>query len=404
MIVKDASYINKLNKIEILKIIRDSESTSRAEIVKIAKLSAPTVTRIVDSLVQMELVKIVGDGNSTGGRPPKMLKFDGSNAYVVGIDLGATSIRGAISNLNGDIIIEVETQTDLSGGFEKICIQINQIVDKLKLRSKLDDSKIQGIGIAVAGLINFENGIIEYSPVFNWSKVDLRQELKKHISLPIIYDNASRVTAFGELLQGHGRQFKNFIFVNAGYGIGSGIVVDGKPFYGHKGFSGEFGHIILNAESEYVGKDGLRGSLESLSSGYAIAEIAKQKVSDYPNSIILEKVNGKIEDISAKIVVQSAKEMDNLAMQIFEEAMKYFGIGLDALIKLFDPEAIILTGGLTKNGDIFFDKLKENMVLNQFKQLEREVKILPSSFGEDASLVGALSIILDRVFQFELTQ
>ncbi|WP_299551709.1 ROK family transcriptional regulator [Seonamhaeicola sp.] len=403
MIGKDASYINKLNKIEILKIIRDSDLTSRAEIVKITKLSAPTVTRIVDALVELELVKVVGDGNSTGGRPPKMLQFDGSNAYVIGIDLGATSIRGAISNLNGDIIIEVETQTDLSGGFEKICVQIHQIIEKLKTRSKLEDSLIQGVGIAVAGLINYDNGIIEYSPIFNWNKVNFRQELQKYISLPIIYDNASRVTAFGELIQGHGKQFKNFIFVNAGYGIGSGIVVDGKPFYGHKGFSGEFGHIILNAESEQVGKDGLRGSLESLSSGYAIAEIAKEKVAADPNSKILEKSNGNIADITAKTVVAAAKENDPLAVQIFDDAMKYFGIGLDALIKLFDPEAIILTGGLTKNGDIFFDKLKENMVLNRFKQLEREVHILPSSFGEDASLVGALSIILDRVFQFELS-
>ncbi|TMU54625.1 ROK family transcriptional regulator [Flagellimonas algicola] len=399
---KDASYINKLNKIEILKIIRDTELVSRAEIVKLTKLSAPTVTRIVDDLVESGLAVVVGEGDSTGGRPPKMLKFDGSQEYVIGIDLGSTSIRGAISNLKGNIIIEVETPTDLSGGVEKICDQIAQLVDKLKKRSNLDVSKILGMGLAVAGLIDFNSSIIEYSPVFNWKKVDLKNELSKHLDLPLFYDNVSRVTAFGELLHGIGKKYDNFIFVNAGYGIGSGVIIDGKPLYGNKGFSGELGHIIVDSESDFVGKDGLRGSLESLSSGYGIAEIAKAKVASNPKSNILSKVNGKKEDITAKIVVDCAKEEDSLATEIFDTAMGHLGIGLDMLIKMFDPQAIVLTGGLTKNGDIFFDKIKEHIAKNRFQQLEREVHILPSSFGEDASLIGALSIILHRIFQFDL--
>lgn len=399
---KDSSYINRLNKIEVLKIIRESKVVSRAEIVKLARLSAPTVTRIVDGLIESQLVQMVGEGDSTGGRPPKLLKFDGSQAYVIGIDLGSTSIRGAISNLRGDILIEIETPTDINGGFKKTCLQIDKLIDKLKERSKLDTTKILGLGLAVAGLINFESGIIEYSPVFNWKKVNLRDELGKYLDLPIIYDNVSRVTAFGELLQGVGRKYNNFIFVNAGYGIGAGIIIDGKPFYGNRGFAGEFGHILLDSRGKYVGKDGLKGSLESMASGYGIAEIAKHCVAENKNSKILEKVHGFKERITAEIVVECAQEGDVLAEEIFDEAMRYWGIGLDILVKLFDPEAIVLTGGLTRNGDIFFEKLRENMSKNRFKEVKDEMQLLPSSFGEDASLIGALSLILNKVFQFEL--
>ena len=115
---KDASYINKLNKIEVLGLIRKLGETSRADIVKKTKLSAPTVTRIVDSLISSNLVSMVGKGDSTGGRPPKVIKFDGSHNYVIGIDLGATNIRAGLSDLEGLFINEIQTSTDIYGGIE----------------------------------------------------------------------------------------------------------------------------------------------------------------------------------------------------------------------------------------------------------------------------------------------
>ena len=117
---KDASFLNKLNKIEVLSLIRKLGETSRADIVKKTKLSAPTVTRIVDSLIASNLVSMVGEGDSTGGRPPKVIRFDGRHNYVIGIDLGATNIRAGLSNLEGVFINEIQTPTDINGGVEKI--------------------------------------------------------------------------------------------------------------------------------------------------------------------------------------------------------------------------------------------------------------------------------------------
>lgn len=398
---KNASYINRLNKIEVLRLIRESGEISRADIVKRIKLSAPTVTRIVDSLINDKLVVMVGEGDSTGGRPPKLIKFDGSHNYVIGIDLGSTSIRGVISNLEGLFITEIETPTDLKGGFEKVSLQVAELINKLISRSKHSEDEILGVGLAVAGLINSQSGIVEYSPVFNWRKVDLKSELKKHINIPIFYDNVSRVTALGELLYGIGKKCKNFICVNAGYGIGAGIIINGTPFYGSKGFTGEFGHIVLDGASDYVGKDGIRGCLEALASGYGIAEITKIRLKNGDNSSIIKDAADSLEKITAKNVIDAAKQGDPLAMEIFNEAMQYLGTGLDALIKLFNPEIIVMSGGLTRSGDIFFEKLTEYTFKNKLPLVEDEVQLLSSSFKDDATLIGAFSLIISKVLHFD---
>ncbi len=395
---KDASYINKLNKISVLSLIRESVEISRADIVKKTNLSAPTVTRIVDSLISDQLVTMIGEGDSTGGRPPKLIRFTGSHNYVIGVDLGSTSIRAGISNLDGNFITEIETPTDLGGGFEKVVRQIGNLIPKLITRSKVDERRILGLGLAVAGLINKENGDIEYSPVFNWRNVNLETELRKHIDLPIFYDNVSRVTALGELLYGVGKKYKNFVSVNCGYGIGAGIIINGNRFYGSKGFTGELGHIVLDRNSRYVGKDGIKGCLEALSSGYGIAEIAKIRVNEEGGSSqILSKAGGNPENITAKIVADCAKEGDDLAMEIFDDAMNYLAIGLDVLIKLFNPNAIVLSGGLTKNGDIVFDKLNEHLGTSRLLPEEKRLSLLPSSFMDDATLMGAFSLVISKV-------
>jgi glucokinase-like ROK family protein len=401
---KDASYINKLNKIVVLNLIRDSVEISRADIVKKTKLSAPTVTRIVDSLINAKLVAMAGEGSSTGGRPPKLIRFTGDHSYVVGVDLGSTSIRAGISDLEGNFITEIETPTDLGGGFEKVVDQVGKLIAKLIDRSKLDDQKIMGIGLAVAGLINRETGNIEYSPVFNWRHVNLRNELNKHIDLPIFYDNVSRVTALGELLYGVGKKYKNFISVNTGFGIGAGIIIEGARYFGNRGFTGELGHIVLDKNSEYVGKDGIKGCLEALSSGYGIAEIAKIRVkTEGSSSLILSNAAGNISDITAKHVIDAAKDGDSLALEIFDDAMNYLAIGIDLLIKLFNPGAIILSGGLTKSGEIFFNKLNEYLGASQLLPAENGVALLPSSFKDDATLMGAFSLVISKILLLEDT-
>ena len=254
--------------------------------------------------------------------------------------------------------------------------------------------------MAVAGLIKGESGIITYSPMFKWNEVDLNEELRKHTDLPIFYDNVSRITALGELLYGIGREHKNFINVNAGYGIGAGVIIDGYRYFGSKGYTGELGHIVVDRNSDYVGKDGIRGCLEALSSGSGIAEIAKIRLKNEKlDSLILIETTGNINSVTAKNVFDAAKKGDPLAIEIIDDAMYYLAVGIDSLIKLFNPSAIVINGGLTNNGKFFFDKLNENLQSISLIPTEKRLAIHPSSFKGDATLMGAFSLVISKVLQ-----
>ena len=397
-----AGYINKLNKIKVLHLIREEGEISRADIVKRTGLSAPTITRNSDDLINKEnLVSMAGMGQSSGGRRPKILRFNSKNNYVVGIDLGTTFVRGAISNLDGEFIMEREVPTEINKGFEGVMRQIANLIDTLTSRELAKGKTVLGVGLAVAGLINKQTGIIEYSPVFDWKNVNVKAELRKYLSLPVFYDNVSRLTALGELWYGIGKSHDNFISVNLGYGIGAGIIAGGKPFYGADGYAGEFGHMVLDSDSPMKGREGIAGTLEALSSGYGIAETAKMEVQK-DNSGMLSSKHLAQDEITAKAVIEAAKLGDKLALQIFDNAIMYLGVGIDGLIKLFNPEKIVLSGGLTLSGDFLMDKLKKSISQHSMGNLSRKVEIVYSTFGENATLMGAFSMILIKVLNLEI--
>ena len=162
------------------------------------------------------------------------------------------------------------------------------------------------------------------------------------------------------------------------------------------------GHLVVDAKSDYIGKGSIKGSFESLASGYGIAEAAKRKIQNRKeNSEIFEIINGDLTKITAKIVIDCARNEDSLALEIFDEAMGYWGIGLDTMIKLFNPEAIVIAGGLIKSGDIFIESLKRNILKHKLADVENNVPILSSSFGSDATLIGAKSLVIRKILHFE---
>ncbi|TMU54621.1 ROK family transcriptional regulator [Flagellimonas algicola] len=402
--VGNSIYINRLNKIRILHLIRNEGKISRAEIVKRTGLSAPTVTRISDDLINKEkLVSIIGKGESSGGRRPKILQFNSKENYVVGIDLGTTFIRGVLSNLDGEFIMEREIPTKIDKGFDKVMEQIGGLIDSLTSRELAKGKDVLGVGLAVAGLVNKNSGIVEYSPVFKWKNVNVRESLKQLTNLPVFYDNVSRLTALGELWYGIGKDCQNFITVNLGYGIGAGIIAKGKPFSGVDGYAGELGHIIVDQNIASEGRSGLSGTLEALSSGYGIAQMASKRLRESNEPGLLAKmVKSNAGEVDAKMVTKAAMAGDPIALEIYDKAVSYLGIGVDTMVKLFNPECIVLSGGLTGAKEFLTDKLKVELEKHAMGKLNREIQILESTFGENAALMGAFSLILNKVLNLKI--
>ena len=389
------------NRIKVLQLIRNEKEITRADIIRLSGLSAPTVTRIVNYLIQLNLIQADEVGSSIGGRPPQLICFNSRENFVIGIDLGATFIRSALSNLDGEFLFEIHIPTNLKKGFDGVMEQVGEVIGKLCERARQKSLSLWGIGIAVCGMVNKNTGIVEYSPIFGWKNVNIYKALSKYTSLSIALGNVTSLIALGELLFGVGKLYKSFICVNLGYGIGAGIIIDGKLFEGVDGIAGEIGHIVVDKNSSRKGLEGIEGTLEALASGYGLADIARD-LAKTDNKSILYALSS--DDIEAKEVFDAAKTGDLLANKIIDSAVSYISIGIDTLVKLFNTECIVLSGGLVQNGDIFIDKIREELKKYSFNAIPRSVPIRVSGFGENAAMVGSFSLILEKILLLEGTK
>ena len=399
----DATFINTANKIKVLDIIRNSEFVSRAEISKRAHLSAPTITRIVDSLINSEkIVEEVGTGSSEGGRPPNLIRFSGSDKYVIAIDLGTTHIDGIVANLDAEIRTEMRIPTFVESGYEEVIGRTALLVRDLVDRSGIPSSKILGIGMAVAGLVDRRRKVVEYSPDFGWHDADIVGDLRKSVPFPIVFDNVTRVMSLGELHFGLGQQTDSFICINVGYGIGAGVIVEGKPFFGAHGMSGEFGHIVVDPFSDARCMCGNNGCLEAVASGRGISMAAQKRLAGGARSVLADAFRVDPSSVTARAIANAAADGDAFAIDVITTAARYLGLGIVSLVNLFDPDAIVIGGGVAGAGQLLFSTVREVVSARSLSRHSRDIAISSATFGPKASVMGAVSLVLDEVLSLRL--
>lgn len=398
----DVGLLHLANKKVVLRLIKDHDEITRSSLAKKSGLTPPSITRIVDELISKDqLVESLGVGDSSGGRPPVIVKFKNHNNLIIGIDLGATYIRGCLVDLNANFVSEIQVPTELEKGFFSIIEKVVKVINKLHNR-KEPEARIWGVGIGVAGLVNSETGIIESSPDFRWSNIDLRKELDKHIDLPFFYDNSTRLMALGELKMGIKENQKNFAVINIGYGIASGLVVEGNLLKGFSGFAGELGHISVDTDSSVQCKCGMNGCLEALASGHRIASLGKLALANNSSELLEELCMGNEELITAELVAKAAKKGDAASIKIYDEVAEYLCKGIGTIANLLNPETVYVGGGISLSGDLLFDLIekKKNKYL---LPASAKVKIMPSTHGDQATSIGAVSLILEKILNLELS-
>ena len=390
------------NKKLVLNLIKQHTKVSRSALTKKTGLTPPSITRIVDELINSDdLVESLGVGHSSGGRPPVIVKFKNEGNYIIGIDLGATYIRGCLVDLNANFVSEIQVPTELDKGFYSIVDKLITVIQKLQER-KETSAKIWGVGLGVAGLVNSKTGIIESSPDFGWSNIDLRKELEKHLDLPFFYDNSTRLMALGEQKMGKRDSQKNFAVINIGYGIASGLVVEGNLLKGFSGFAGEFGHISVDTDSAVQCKCGMYGCLEALASGHRIASLGKQALLDNDAGLLSELCMGNEDLITAELVAKAAKKGDVASIKIYDTVAEYLCKGIGTIANLLNPETVYIGGGISLSGDLLFNLIekKKNKYL---LAANNRVKILPTTYGDQATSMGAVSLILEKILNLELS-
>lgn len=302
--------------------------------------------------------------------------------FAIGIDLGGTNLRVALVSAEGEIVRKIR-KTSAERVFETLLESISE------LRGAHVGDNIAGIGLGVAGLIDRNRGRVFASPNLRAIEgLDLVHELKTRFGLPVFIENDANVAALGEKVSGAGRGFNDFVLLTLGTGIGGGII--------HKGelldVSAEVGHMSINAEGEKC-QCGNIGCLENYASARAMISRAIAMLEKGQESLLKECCKGSIYKLTPEDIYKAALEGDTLSREVLREAGKALGVGLANLINILSPEAIILTGGLIGAWNIYVQEAIKEASRRAFKDLVDSVKIIPSSLGDEAGIVGAASLV-----------
>jgi len=379
-----------INRSAILELIRRESPISRTLIAKRLDVSLPTVMRIVDELVAEDLVRPEGTTEWSGGRRRSLLEFNAEGHVVIGIDLGGTQLFGAIADLGGNILDEVDVSRHGTSG-EESYRRLIELIDTLLASPKLLGRRIRGIGVGAPGITQHKEGIVNWAFTLNWQDYPLKAKLVERYGLPIVVDNDVNLAALGELWFGAGQNTQNMVLIAIGTGIGAGIIIDGALYRGSREASGEIGHIIPGRE--FLGKRYAEfGALESLASGTGIAERARQTLKRQPGP--------ELEGLLAEDVFDAARQGEEWARAVIDEAVDYLAIAIAGISVSFDPELIVLGGGVTRSADLLVEPI--------LRRIDGTIPTLPrlvvSTLGRRAAVMGAITNVLHNTADFYMVR
>lgn len=314
---------------------------------------------------------------------------ESSNKPVLAVDLGGTRIRAALISADWKLTADERYLTRAAGEAQEVIDQIIAAIENTLKISGLKSSQLHSISIAAPGPINYEKGTVTASPnIPSWQEVPLRSIIKDKFKAKtfIVHDASS--AALAELQLGAGRGTKNMIYITVSTGIGAGIIIDGTLYSGATGSAGEVGHMTIDVNGPPC-NCGNVGCLEVLASGTAVAREAIKRIRAGEKTSITQLVNGKIDDVTAEKVDIAAQNGDALATQIITQAAYYFGVGLVNLVNIFNPEMIVIGGGMSRMGNRLLEPGRKLVRERAFKEPAGAVRIVTAMLGDNVGLFGA---------------
>lgn len=308
--------------------------------------------------------------------------------YRIGIDVGGTGIQSGLVDEKGNILQKVSIPTRLDLSFEDQIAALAESLRNLISVSGVTEDDIHSIGIGIPGIADQTTGIVIKCTNMNWHFLPLRAELQKWINKPVYIDNDANVAALAESVAGVSARTDSSVFITIGTGIGSGIIINGKIWSGAHGVGGELGHTIIRLDGDEC-TCGNHGCLERYCSANAIIRMAREKVASVPDTLIMKKAEGDPAKINAKIIFDSARENDPLAVEVFNYYIACVSQAIANVINFFDPEIIVLGGGVSKAGDFLLDAIhREFPHYVLFNSLPLP-KVVLATLGADAGIIGA---------------
>ena len=371
--------IRDINRQIVLNYVREKEPISRATIARESALQRSTISEIVEVLTGEGLVEEIGEGKSTGGRRPTLLRLRTVGAIAIGVNITPTCTTVASSDLAGVVMQQEDFPTDPRP--EHTLNRIIEIVRKFSAQSS-----IEGIGVSVPGLVTPATGNAIFVPYFKWRDYPIGEMISQATGLPVTIDNDANAVALAELWFGRPevRNARDFIFVLVADGVGTGIIFDGQVYRGMRGAAGEFGHMIVGSDAPVPCSCGNDDCWEAFASERA-ATARYNKLS----------AANRAPNFSS--LIDRALEGEQAAKTALTETARYLGIGISNLVVGLSPEAVIVGGAITRAWPLIEKALTEK-IERSVRRGVPSARILRSTLSGDPTLKGALSLVLARKF------
>lgn len=378
------------SKLLLINHVRFSSSgISRADLARKMGLSRAAISSIVNDLIVIGLLHEVAEGAATGGRRAVLLEINPESGYVLGVDMGATHLGLVLADFSARVIEEAEYAFNIDQGPEICLHQVDtQVRDFLREADfSLDD--VAAIGVGVPGPVVAEGGCVIAPPIMpGWDNFPIRSHLESLWGHPISLNNDAELGALGEWAYGAGRSEKDLLYVKVGYGIGAGLLLNGKIYSGATGSSGEIGHITMQ-ENGPLCTCGNHGCLEALAGGRAIADQARAAIQAGQRTQLA--FIQPVEKITALDVAMEARKGDLIAQRIIAESGEYLGIAIASLINVVNPGMIVIGGGVAQVGDLYLEPIRRSVSTRSLPAAARNVRISAAILGRRSSGMGAVA-------------
>ena len=312
---------------------------------------------------------------------------------AIGVDLGGTNMRGILVDAKGVIINQLKCRSQVKRGKE---IAINKLLDLIQklIAQSVSLGHLIGIGVGAPGPLDVKKGIIHFAPNLpGWKEVYLKKILKEKFNMKVVLENDANAAAWGERCFGAGKGINNLVCFTLGTGIGGGIIIDGKIYHGNNFVSAEFGHMTVNKDGPLC-NCGNRGCLEAYSSATGIRNRIKDKIKKGITSQFFTNIDDYLnESVSLKSIFETARMGDDLTKNIVEDAITYLGIAMANIANLLNPEMIIVTGGISREGENLMIPLKKVVKKRTLSSNYQFLKIVTGELGDFAGALGAAALL-----------
>jgi len=393
-VTTNGKVMGGLNESLVVNMIRRRGPISRVDIAKLTGLTAPTVTNVSGKLIEAGLIQEYMVGEYSGGRRPVLLKANSEMVNMIIVDIRSKEIKGYL--INGELEVT-----------EEICHDIRKL-DKDKILSLVEDTIAKcyasdngklamAIGIIVRGPVMSREGLSLFSPSTGWHNVPLKYIMEEKFRLPVFVENDMRAMALGAYHYGPYRDIKNAVFLGVGGGIGSGIILNGELYRGLGDSAGEIGHTVVDVNGPACSCGNL-GCLEAMASETALITMVTKAIEDGENSLLYEMVESNINAIRPEHIYAAAGDGDLLAIRALQHVGRYLGMGAANIINIFNPQLVLIGGGIVKGQQFIEETMKEVIKERALGNCYSSTRIEFSTEGRRAALKGIVDLVMEGIF------